>query len=306
MPIGYLAPPSAGGDFDPAPAGTVLATCFRVVDLGTQETNFQGRTSHKPMVMLSWELHCDEKMNDGRPFMISKRYTYSMHEKATFRHDLESWRGRAFAEADFAGPPNGFHVKKLLGVSCLLNVVHSDKGDKTYANVASVSKIMKGMTPPPLVNEIAYLSLDPAEFEQAVFDSLSDYVKGLIMKTDEWDRLTGKKKDIDPPPTEYGDPGPMQDDSIPFDAASGYVAPLATTPRTPTQWRAERDRMKDALKIAPTANAVNDLLTRWSNDDSLSRLRQFNEDWYEDVYYYASEREHALANIAMERARLTG
>lgn len=304
MPIGYLAPPSAGGDFDPAPAGTVLATCFRVVDLGTQETNFQGRISHKPMLMLSWELHCDEKMNDGRPFMISKRYTYSMHEKATFRHDLESWRGRAFAEADFAGPPNGFHVKKLLGVPCILNVVHKENGDKTYANVSSVSKLMKGMTPPPLVNEIAYLSLDPAEFDQKVFDSLSDYVKGLIMKTDEWDRLTGKKKDIDPPPLEHGDPGPALDDTVPFDHAGGHVAPPA---RTPAEWRAVRDRMKAELKNAPSAKAVNDMLVKWSTDDSLRGLRQFDEDMYDDVMNNAGDREHYLAMIEMERsARLAG
>ena len=304
MPIGYLAPPSVGGDFDPAPAGTVMATCFRVVDLGTQETNFQGRISHKPMLMLSWELHCDEKMNDGRPFMISKRYTYSMHEKATFRHDLESWRGRAFTEADFAGPPTGFHVKKLLGVPCLLNVVHTDKGDKTYANVASISNLMKGMKPPPLANPIAYLSLDPAEFDHAVFETLTDYVKGTIMKSPEWDTLTGKTRRDDPPPHEHGDPGP-EGEEIPFDPAGGHVAPPATA-RTPTEWRMVRDRMKAELKAAPTAKAVNDLVAKWTLDLSLTGLRQCSEDWYEELLNYAGDREQYLGNIAMERDRMFG
>ena len=34
-----------------------------------------------------------EQMSDGRPFTISKRYTWSTHEKATLRKDLEAWRG---------------------------------------------------------------------------------------------------------------------------------------------------------------------------------------------------------------------
>ena len=51
-----------------------------------------------------------------------------MSEKAKLRKHLESWRGKAFADADFG--PNGFNIKNILGVAGLLAITHADRGDK--------------------------------------------------------------------------------------------------------------------------------------------------------------------------------
>lgn len=301
--VGYL-PPPGGGDFTPPPAGTHLATCYRVIDLGTQLGEWKGKPKQQYKIIISWELHCDEKMDDGRAFTVSQRYTYSMSEKANLRKNLESWRGVPFTEADFAGPPNGFHIRKLIGAPCLLSIIHESKDGKTYANIASISRLMKGMTPPPLENQKVYFSLDPAEFDRAVFDTFSENIKGTIMKSPEWNILVNGKPDDEPPHLEEGDPGPALDDTVPFDHAGGHVAPPA---RTPAEWRAVRDRMKTELKNAPSAKAVNDMLVKWSTDDSLRGLRQFDEDMYDDVMNNAGDREHYLAMIEMERsARLAG
>lgn len=205
-------PPSSGGDFTPPPAGTHLSICYRVIDLGTQHVDWQGETKHQHKIMVSWEMP-EEKMDDGRPYSISQRYTFSSHEKARFRQDLESWRGAKFTEADLAGPPSGFHVRKLLGVPCLLTVVHNVRQHKTYANISGVAKIMKGMQVSPLANEKVYLSLDPAEFSRETFDKLSSGLRAVIEKSPEYQELcrparehVGEAHDERNPPDDFTPP----------------------------------------------------------------------------------------------------
>jgi len=207
-------PPNNGGDFTPPPAGTHLSICYRVIDLGTQQVEWQGETKQQHKLMLSWEIP-EEKMEDGRPFSISQRYTFSSHEKARFRQDLEAWRGAKFTEADLAGPPNGFHVRKLLGVPCQLTIVHNVKQGKTYANISAVTKLMKGLTVPPLVNEKVYFSLDPAEFSEDVWNKLSSGLRAVIEKSPEYAELRRPRSAEhvgEAPPPRHHD----LDDEIPF------------------------------------------------------------------------------------------
>lgn len=176
--------PSEGGEFVLTPAGTFIATCYRFLDLGTQMTDYNGqqKTAHK--ILLSWEI-ADELMDDGRPFTISKRYTWSMHEKATLRKDLEAWRGKSFGPDDFEGP-NAFNTKKLIGAACMLTITHTEKQGKTYANIASVGKLLKGVKPPPLVNPTVYLSLEPEGWDASIYGGLSDGLKSTIAASPEY------------------------------------------------------------------------------------------------------------------------
>ena len=194
-------------DFEIPPAGTHKAICYRVIDLGTQDTTFQGQAKKQHKVMLSWELP-DEKMSDGRPFTITQRYTWSMSEKATLRKHLEAWRGVKFTDEDFG--PNGFNIKKIVGLGCLLTIVHNDRDGKIYANIASISKVMKGMEVPPLTNEAAYLWLDRTIWQDGVFQKLSDNLKGTIMKSPEYHALANGTEI--PASKPHGD----MDDEIPF------------------------------------------------------------------------------------------
>jgi hypothetical protein len=198
----YLPRPSEGGDFTPPPAGTFPAICYRIVDLGTQATSFKGEEKHLHKVMLSWELKGDETiMDDGRPMTIHQRYTWSMHEKATLRRQLEAWLGRKFVDADFG--PGGFDIRKLLGMGCLISVMHDEgKNGSIFANVASVTKLPKGMQAGSLFNETAFLFLTPEGFNPAVFEALSDSLKTTIKKSPEYQRLFGDK----PKPVNGGKP----------------------------------------------------------------------------------------------------
>lgn len=132
-----------------APTGTIQAVCFDVWDLFTQETDFmdengQAIVQHK--IKLGWELEKrivseNEELN-GKRFRIYKDYTLSLSEKSTLRKDLESWLSRPLTKPEL----KGFNLESLVGINCLLSVVHkqSKKGN-LYAVVGNVVALPEGM-----------------------------------------------------------------------------------------------------------------------------------------------------------------
>lgn len=184
-------PKSEGGNFELVPAGTFVARCYRFIDLGSHEQSFQGESKGlKRLVMIGFELPT-EFMEDGRPFTIHKRYTWSTHEKANMRKDLESWRGAKFNDSDFG--PGGFNVKNLLGVPATLNIVHSDRDGQSYANIASIGKAMRGIEIPPQINPSVYLTLEPHAFDREVFQSLSEKLQKFIAESPEYQAIFNPK-----------------------------------------------------------------------------------------------------------------
>lgn len=185
-----LPKPGEGGSREDIAAGTYVGVCYRFIDMGTQKVEWQGQVQHKRKIMISW-LVPEELMSDGRPFSVHKRYTWSMHEKAALRQDLESWRGKAFTMDDFEGP-NAFNTKKLIGQPCMLTITSDTRDGKTYTNVASVGKLMKGVKPGELTEPTVYLSLEPGEFNKETFALLKDGLKDRISMTPEFKELLGE------------------------------------------------------------------------------------------------------------------
>jgi hypothetical protein len=175
-----------GSDYKPIEAGAYSAICTRVIDLGTQTTSFNGEEKSARKVMLTWEVPEIEVEWEGnkRPATISSRYTASLHEKANLRKLLESWRGRSFTADEL----KGFDTKNVLGAPGLLNVVHTEKDGRTYANVAAVMPLPKGMPKPSTESPLVNFDLD--EFEPEVLDGLHDRLKDLIKASPEYRALT--------------------------------------------------------------------------------------------------------------------
>lgn len=174
-------------EFENVPAGSYAATCYRVVDFGTQYSEKFQKSDHK--IMISWEL--DEKMKDNRPFSMHKRYTFSSSSKSNLRKDLESWRGKAFSDSEFGT----FDIGVLIGIGCMIGVSSRQKDGSTYSDVSSIMKLPKGMNAPTLENETIYFSLN--DFKQDVFNKLSDKLREDISKSPEYKQIHGVK------PAEY-------------------------------------------------------------------------------------------------------
>lgn len=176
----------SGTDYKPLPAGNYAATCIRVIDLGTQTTNYQGEEKSARKVRIFWEIPEETVEWEGevRPATISSTYTASLHEKANLRKVLESWRGRAFTADEL----KGFDTKNVLGAPCLLNVVHTEKDGRTYANVAGVTPLIKGMAKPELTGPLVNFDLD--DFQPEVLESLHEKLRDQIKASPEYRALT--------------------------------------------------------------------------------------------------------------------
>lgn len=161
-----------GGNFSPMPVGNHVAVCNMVVDLGQQRSVGQYGEKIKPEVWIRWETPdeiIDWTDKDGNaqsgPRVIGNTYTVSLHENANLRGMLESWRGRQFTEEE----RKGFDITKLLGAPCMINVTHSEKNGKTYANVVSVTPLPKALKENPPKTSIGLLLYDDenvANYEQ--------------------------------------------------------------------------------------------------------------------------------------------
>ena len=180
---------TGGGDFEQPPAGTHIARCIKLVDIGTHKSDYQGVISFKRQVIITWELPntlMTEGEFAGKPFVTSKFYTQSLGEKANLRNDLINWRGRDFTPDELSS----FEAKNILGKPCMLSITINEK---KKAKITGVMALPKGMECPTQVNPSVVFSLD--EFDRNVFESLSKGIKAMVEASPEFQHL-GKKDEF--------------------------------------------------------------------------------------------------------------
>jgi hypothetical protein len=164
------------------PSGSYLAKCVGIIDLGTQETSYEGKTKLVHKVKFYFETLTKKAVfsteKGEEPFMLTKMYTASFHEKAQLKKDLNSWLGIDVTTLE------GFELSDLLGKTCLISVVHAQgKDGNTYANIATVMQVPEGMTVPE--GTIPVKSFDLDTFDEKVFDTLYPWDKERIMNSQE-------------------------------------------------------------------------------------------------------------------------
>lgn len=185
------------GNFKLIPAGNYIARCYSMIHIGTVNEVFKGESKQLNKVRLSWETPTETtvfKEDKGeQPFSISKEFTLSLHEKATLRKFLESWRGKSFTEDE----AKRFDISKLLGVPCMVNVIHklSNTG-KTYAEISSVSAMPKGVVCPDQINKSIIFSISQPDWD--VFDMMPDFLKEKIKSSSEYKAIQ-RPDDIETP-----------------------------------------------------------------------------------------------------------
>jgi hypothetical protein len=167
-----------------------LARCYRVVDLGTQKSEYLGQVKNLQKIMIQFEVHSEDDNGNalvtskGEPMTISKNFTLSLAEKATLRKDLVSWRGREFTNDEL----NGFELKNILGAWAYLSIAKSmGNNGKEYTNIMSINPVppaLKKSGLPNGYNPTALFSLDKPDME--MFGTFSDGLKQKIMSSPEW------------------------------------------------------------------------------------------------------------------------
>jgi hypothetical protein len=199
--MGLTASDSGNGNFKRVPAGSHIARCFSIADLGTHTTNGQyGETTNRK-VRLAWEIFGEDENNeplvtdvDGKsmPLTINKTYTLSLGEKANLRKDLAAWRGRDFTADEL----KAFDVSSVLGVYCMLNVTLSETNGKTYSNIAGISPLHKSMEKPKAVHANQVFDLDNPDMQ--VFNSFYEGLQDYIMESPEYKAFGNAKNGNEP------------------------------------------------------------------------------------------------------------
>jgi len=181
-------------EFQIAPVGSHLARLYRIIDLGTQKSEYMGQVKMLRKVKFFWELHGDELKIDGKPLIQTRNYTLSLGEKASLRKDLESWRGKSFTDDEL----RGFDLNNLLDKWCMVTVQHRTAGNgNTYADAVAVtpvpSIVLKAGLPQG-VNPCVLFDLQ--KFDQKTFDELSQGLKDQIMQSAEFRNTNTPKSDV--------------------------------------------------------------------------------------------------------------
>jgi hypothetical protein len=99
----------------------------------------------------------------------------------------------------------GFDLKKLLGVPCQIQVLHNKVDNKSYANIAAITKAPAGTKLNP-ENPLKYFSFEePME----VPEGTPDWIKDLIRQAHEF-------KGAGATHNEDGDIPPYGEEEVPF------------------------------------------------------------------------------------------
>jgi hypothetical protein len=207
-------------EFKPVSAGTHVAVCTMIVNMGVQD---DPKFGPRPKLYIRWEIPDENVMWIDRngiehsgPATIGRRYTKSTAAKADLRRDLEMWGGKSYTKSEL----RRFDVSVFLGKPCQLSVVHKEGLERVYANVAAVLAPPKGAKPKPSGKLVLF---DADNWDDETFAELPAWLQQLIN-----DRIvTAPVQRIAPEPEHSNEQGvvhggsavtakPEFDDRIPF------------------------------------------------------------------------------------------
>jgi hypothetical protein len=196
--MSLIAKDSGGGSFTPVAPGMHLARCYRIVDLGTQKSEYLGQVKYLQKVMIQFEVHGEDDDGKalvtakGEPMSISKNFTLSLAENATLRKDLQGWRGREFTAEEL----QGFELKNVLGAWAMITAAKSiGNNGKEYTNVISINPVpvaIKKNGLPEGFNKLAMFLLEDPDME--LFETFGNHLREKIMSTPEWRARNGGQK----------------------------------------------------------------------------------------------------------------
>ena len=175
-----------GSSYPPIPAGTHKAIIYGIVDEGTQYSERFNKSSRKVRIM--WELpgvridiQKDGEPDKNVPRVTSKEYTLSLHEKSNFTKDCVSLRGSGWDTVELEA---GYDPVNLMGIPCLLQIVHTTKDGKTYANIAGIVPMPIGDSTIKGEIEQIYYDIDVHGFNFP--ENLHSWLVDIIKKSEEY------------------------------------------------------------------------------------------------------------------------
>lgn len=155
------------------PEGTTPARLARIIELGTQDTQY----GEMKQIILQYSLpmHQIEYNEEWKQQFIST----SRMKMSSFKDTKTNRKSTLMKHVDALGE-GCEDIKELLGKECLLTIVHNKSmdGSKVYANIDNISKPMPGMNNDELDTEPFYFDFEYPEDD--TWNRLSNYQKDII------------------------------------------------------------------------------------------------------------------------------
>ena len=184
-------------NYKPVEAGTYMAVCVGIYDLGVHHN--EKFDKYQAKVMLQWEL-IGETKDDGSPILIAKDFTASFNSKSNLRKDLESWRGKQFTAEELAG----FDLSNILKLPCQLQIIHKEVGDRVYANISGIMGVPKGTVVPEVETKVVTFDLDK---DTALDDlgALPGWIQNKVKQSKTYEQMTREPEPFDDVPEGDGE-----------------------------------------------------------------------------------------------------
>jgi hypothetical protein len=172
-------------NYEQLEAGNYMARLYQIIYIGTVLVEWKGVDKMQSKIRLSFEFPTEKRVfneeNGEQPYVLSREFTFSMNKKGNFRPMIESWLGKKLSDEEAID----FDIDTMIGKEAMVNVVHNQANNgNTYANISTVSPLMKGSKCPQPINKQVIFGIN--NWNQEFFDDLPDFIKEKIMTSDEY------------------------------------------------------------------------------------------------------------------------
>lgn len=185
---------STTSGFEPVEAGNHAAVCVAMIDLGTQDDSYEGKSKLTRKVMLTFEfpdlLETFDAERGPEPRKLSKTFSWKFTEKSNLRKALTAWFGK-FTDEDV----KTFDETKVLGKAALINVTHEPKkdGSGNRAVITGIGPLPKSMAVPvPQSPLICYFI---PKHDEEIFNTQPEWVQKVIALSPEYAAVIAKGDD---------------------------------------------------------------------------------------------------------------
>lgn len=158
----------------PLEPGTYLSVCIGAVDLGKQESIYNGKTKYEDKLRIIFEIPGETIVIDGeaKPRQISRDFTQTYASNGNIRQFLGAWYGKTFSDEDI----RAWDTSEILGKPAMLSVVLSKDGK--YANISSAAALPKGIDAPISTSE--FITFNVEYWDDNLFSKLPEYLQNKI------------------------------------------------------------------------------------------------------------------------------
>lgn len=188
--------------YDTLPTGLHIARCFGMLEIGSVQSTFNGKTSINPKAIAQFEI-LDWHDSYGNTPVVNHFYTVSGHPKAKLRQAMEMLNGKSFTDTEL----DVINASWMVGQYCMINISHVEANGFVNPKITAVLAVPPSTVLPDPVNVDQVFSVTTPDL--SVFNELPIWVKRMIKSSPEWNdfpRSNGWEIHLDNPPEAANQP----------------------------------------------------------------------------------------------------